>query len=370
MTEPAARAPASAAPASPQLTSRAEAQVLREADPVKHIPPTLSHVDSMAPIETAATTKSPKNSLAPSSTTDHPANATEELSMQASSHAPTRIEPEIAPADALDFGPEPEPAALAAPQPAVSPVAARKIEPHPQAPFVGAPLSSTQFSLGAEIRLARETLVEPEERRQSGTAIASAPERDVTDDEFVVYIPCRVCETLFKPTDVYAEPNGQAICKTCWGEVGSTAAARMPLAAAAMSVAQGVTLAAPPVVGPPAGAVFCEKCNIVFPPDRLTLTPDGLVLCRNCVRNKRLKDKEIARNAERIAELANAKISKKRGGLTPQQRRGQLIKIVLSMNAIAFVMWRLYVAGVLFPPDHKVKPSVHTDAKVSSPGKK
>jgi hypothetical protein len=111
-----------------------------------------------------------------------------------------------------------------------------------------------------------------------------------------VDFPCAVCGVLGGPDDVY-DDNGRYVCKTCWdAEDAGTAGATNPdpVWAPDQSAAHPPLPPLPPVPGAAAPAapvsrvapddlLFCEGCGGSFTINHLTTTPDGAVLCKDCV---------------------------------------------------------------------------------------
>ena len=100
-------------------------------------------------------------------------------------------------------------------------------------------------------------------RVEAAKVATSAPDN-------VVYYPCYTCDLLCTAEEVYDAGGGQTVCKKCW------AAGKRPGGA--------------PASGPSDSAsqsedMFCEACGNTFPPEQLTMSPEGAVLCKKCLKS-------------------------------------------------------------------------------------
>ncbi|MDB5357041.1 MAG: hypothetical protein JWN24_3494 [Phycisphaerales bacterium] len=92
----------------------------------------------------------------------------------------------------------------------------------------------------------------------------------------VIHYPCYVCDTLFTPDEVYDEGGGRTICKACW-----EARQNQPQPASGLELVDGGAAS-----GQQSGDLFCEGCSRLFPPQKLKLSKDGAVLCKQCSKSR------------------------------------------------------------------------------------
>ncbi len=120
--------------------------------------------------------------------------------------------------------------------------------------------------------------------------------------------PCYVCHFMFTVDEVYAEPDGDTICKSCWAEQARRRSQAIPDAPGDLELSSApnanfggagtstqtaglpadLELLPPEADDAPArDSVFCEECNRVYPPDQLDFGTDGSVVCKGCAKRRR-----------------------------------------------------------------------------------
>ena len=197
-------------------------------------------------------------------------------------------------------------------------------------------------------------------RRQSAPSTATPPAwpDEVADAEeedetaTALHYPCRVCDFLFVAKEIYTEFDGQFICRTCWKTHGTPTPAGV-----APHLLPGVEPAPTPRPRDD-NAVFCEMCQETFAPEKLQLMPDGQVLCAKCIRDKRLKDRALARVAERMAQAQGMDMKRER---QQSSMRTTLLSVIGGLAGIALLLWQLKVNGILFAETHH-GPPIHKTA--------
>jgi hypothetical protein len=162
-------------------------------------------------------------------------------------------------------------------------------------------------------------------------ARAGTPAPGSTDDDAVMY-PCGECEGLFAADEVYDEGGGATICRNCW----QARATRAPAIAAKAGGApadpdlppglefsaaelEGTSASPPPLPAAqqPSSDLFCEGCHRVFPPEKLKLQPDGAVLCKQCLVERKRGAKSASRTGPAAKPAANWRGGSSRGSHNP-----------------------------------------------------
>lgn len=167
-----------------------------------------------------------------------------------------------------------------------------------------------------------------------------------------IYYPCRQCELLYTAAEVYAEADGEVICRACFTGKGGKPNTEVALPAGLEAVP---TLA--PTENREIEGLFCEMCSKTFPPNKLQMVPTGEILCRLCIRKKARKQKDDKRQAEQLSRIGS-------GGKMPRKKDdSQLVKtivtLICALGAIGFLCWNL---GLFEPAKVKKLPKKPTPA--------
>lgn len=269
---------------------------------------------------------------------------------------PAAPDPSAASLDLLDFGPAP--AKKAAPKPG----GAFAASPHPSTAWTAPPVRSDaaparQFTQKVGSPAGARTAARP------GTADRKPPEQqddpyevhsdlpyltqDEDDDPSLLDYPCRVCEKLFLSTAIYAEPDGDTICKMCWRELAHEPA----VAASALPGALELAPASARQL-PPDGQIFCERCRRILKRDKLHVESDGAVLCANCSRKRKLKLKIEERQAEKLKEMADP--AKRRNPVDKQAMVKNGLMVAGAIGALGLLAYTLKSNGIWFEKEKPV----------------
>lgn len=297
---------------------------------------------------------------------------------EAQKKAPVKAKAPLEAMDALDFGAAPAaaigrqapgPAARSAPAADPAPVPVPRAEPAARqepaarsAPRAAIPLEPPPLELlevaatasrGKPAGLDGLDFASPRGGPPASTDAAPI-------DSQALYYPCRVCDVLFTAPNLYAESDGETICRPCFKEHGPQAQRSGAALPAGLELAPAVDPRKSP------DGVFCEQCKRILSPSQLRLTANGSVLCSSCMRKNRIAEREAKRQAEQLANF--------RGDARPPADKNEIIgnalRIVGSLAAIAFVVWRLMLAEMIpnpFKPAPKYKHGVVGHVKDSPP---
>lgn len=96
--------------------------------------------------------------------------------------------------------------------------------------------------------------------------------------------PCKTCGNEFDADDVYSQPEGLFICKTCWSAKSARSAepngqndSPLELPEGLQAVEDGADIQ---------DEVFCEGCYAILTSAQARLGPTGAVLCQACLSGK------------------------------------------------------------------------------------
>ena len=89
--------------------------------------------------------------------------------------------------------------------------------------------------------------------------------------EEIVYYPCYTCDLLCTADEVYDAGGGQTVCKKCWAAGKRPAGTGVPGAGSADAAGEE--------------DMFCEACGNTFPPTQLSMSAEGAVLCKSCLKS-------------------------------------------------------------------------------------
>jgi hypothetical protein len=177
--------------------------------------------------------------------------------------------------------------------------------------------------------------VRPSKERPRVSRGSDFPTNDVSESAMdELYYPCRICENLFTAAEVYAEADGETVCKSCWG----SSDARVGVDTGLVS---GLALTPAPIPQRHAREdLFCERCNGVFLAKQLTISPDGAVLCRRCGKITAETKRQAEREAKHKAQFsAISTPAPKRRGSTSGNKTA--ITVGICVLAIAWALYRL-----------------------------
>ena len=155
----------------------------------------------------------------------------------------------------------------------------------------------------------------------------------------------------FTQKEVYVEADGDTICKECWKTHEPRTSVPSPA---------GLPPGLEPAPSPfreTEDAVFCEQCQQIFTPDKLQLLEDGPVLCRKCTNRRKIKLREEARKAKRLAEAFGGAAPRVRG---QSSMKSTILSIIAGLAGIGLLLWQLKASGLLFNETHHGPPVVKT----------